>query len=170
MIDRVSGYLPQDATELIGQAYGYAEECHSGQIRKSGEPYIAHPLETALFLAGLNLDSHTIIAALLHDVVEDCGVTLEEVEARFGAEAAKLVDGVTKLTRMDTRFHGPVDPTSDHSDDQDNLYAESLRKMLVSMAEDIRVVLYMPLGRPATSPSTLNAFISFRSLAATFST
>ena len=141
MIDRVSGYMPRDATQLIGQAYDYAEECHNGQTRKSGEPYIAHPLETALFLADLHLDSHTIIAALLHDVVEDCGVTLDEVEARFGAESAKLVDGVTKLTRMDARFHGPTGLGMDHGDEQDSLYAENLRKMLVSMAEDIRVVL-----------------------------
>ena len=141
LIDRVSGYLPEDSTELVGQAYAYAEECHSGQTRKSGGPYIAHPLETALFLADLHLDSHTIIAALLHDVVEDCGVSLGELEARFGAEAAKLVDGVTKLTRMDSRFHGTGESAEDHLSDQDSIYAESLRKMLVSMAEDIRVVL-----------------------------
>ena len=110
-------------------------------MRKSGEPYIAHPLETARYLADLHLDSHTIIAALLHDVVEDCGVTLEEVEDRFGPEPAKLVDGVTKLTRMDARLHVPNDSGLDRVDDQDSLYAESLRKMLVSMAEDIRVVL-----------------------------
>ena len=101
LIDRVADYLPEEATELIGQAYEYADECHQGQLRKSGDPYIDHPVETALFLADLHLDTHTIIAALLHDVVEDCDVTLEEVEARFGPETAKLVDGVTKLTRMD---------------------------------------------------------------------
>ena len=141
LIDRVSGYLPEDATELVGQAYVYADECHRGQTRKSGGPYIAHPLETALFLADLRLDSHTIIAALLHDVVEDCGVTLDEVEGRFGPETAKLVDGVTKLARMDSRLHGSSIAVQDRADDQDSLYAESLRKMLVSMAEDIRVVL-----------------------------
>ena len=141
LIDRVSGYLPEDATGLIGQAYDYADECHRGQTRQSGGPYIAHPLQTALFLADLRLDSHTIIAALLHDVVEDCGVTLEELEERFGPEAAKLVDGVTKLARMDSRLHDSNIAVQDRADDQDNLYAESLRKMLVSMAEDIRVVL-----------------------------
>ena len=92
LIDRVSGYLPEEATQLIGQAYAFADECHSGQLRKSGEPYIAHPLETALYLADLHLDSHTIIAALLHDVVEDCDVTLKDVEDRFGSEASILVD------------------------------------------------------------------------------
>ncbi len=141
MIDRVSAYLPEDAAEVIGQAYEYAEQCHSGQLRKSGEPYIAHPLQIALFLADLHLDSDTIIAALLHDVVEDCGVSVEEVGARFGSESAKLVDGVTKLTRMDARFQATLEYNPDHYEDQDNLYAESLRKMLVSMAEDIRVVL-----------------------------
>ena len=141
LIDRVSSYLPEDATELIGRAYVYADECHRGQTRQSGEPYIAHPLETARFLSDLRLDSHTIIAALLHDVVEDCGVTLEEVEGRFGPETAKLVDGVTKLARMDSRLHGSNTAVLDRADDQDNLHAESLRKMLVSMAEDIRVVL-----------------------------
>ncbi|MCH8988198.1 MAG: bifunctional (p)ppGpp synthetase/guanosine-3',5'-bis(diphosphate) 3'-pyrophosphohydrolase [Chloroflexi bacterium] len=110
-------------------------------MRKSGEPYIAHPLETALFLANLHLDSHTIIAALLHDVVEDCGVSLDEIDRRFGPEVAKLVDGVTKLTRMDDKLHLPIDDDSSPMDDAEHLQAESLRKMLVSMAEDIRVVL-----------------------------
>jgi GTP pyrophosphokinase len=135
----VADYLPNDAKELVEQAYVFAEECHQGQKRKSGEPYIGHPLETALFLADLHLDSHTIIAALLHDVVEDCGITLEQVEARFGPDVTKLVDGVTKLARMNTRFQGS--PGVDSFDDPDELYAESLRKMLVAMAEDIRVVL-----------------------------
>ena len=156
LIDRVSGYLPGDATEVIGQAYVYAEECHLGQTRKSGEPYIAHPLETAMFLADLRLDSHTIIAALLHDVVEDCGVTLDEVAERFGPEAAKLVDGVTKLTRMDARFHGPTEVGLVHAEEQNNLYAENLRKMLVSMAEDIRVVL-IKLADRLHNMSTLEA-------------
>ena len=107
----------------------------------SGEPYIAHPLEAALFLADLNLDTNTIIAALLHDVIEDCGVTFEGLEARFGLEVAKLVDGVTKLTRMDYRLPGAVDEDSEPSPQQTDPYSESLRKMLVAMAEDIRVVL-----------------------------
>ena len=134
-------YLPEGATDVVGQAYQFAEQCHEGQRRKSGEPYIAHPLETALYLANLNLDDQTIIAALLHDVVEDCGVSLDEISQRFGPEVAKLVDGVTKLTRMDIRLHEPIDGIADITDEPDNLYAESLRKMLVSMAEDIRVVL-----------------------------
>ena len=141
LIERVSRYLPEDKTGLISQAYGFADQCHQGQMRMSGEPYIAHPLEAALFLAELNLDASTIIAALLHDVMEDCGVTFQEIESRFGNEVAKLVDGVTKLTRMDYRLPGSSSNGSDNTDDPDNLYSESLRKMLVAMAEDIRVVL-----------------------------
>jgi GTP pyrophosphokinase len=141
LIERVGAYLPEDSTELVGQAYRYADECHVGQMRKSGEPYIAHPLETALFLAELRLDTHTIVAALLHDVVEDCGVSLEEITQRFGPEVSKLVDGVTKLTRMDDKLQPPAEDIANSMDDAESLHAESLRKMLVSMAEDIRVVL-----------------------------
>jgi (p)ppGpp synthase/HD superfamily hydrolase len=100
----------------------------------SGEPYIAHPLEAALFLAELNLDAHTIIAALLHDVMEDCEVAFTEIEASFGTEVARLVDGVTKLTRMNYRLPGSLENGVEPSDDADTLYAESLRKMLVAMA------------------------------------
>ena len=141
LIERVGAYLPEDSTELVGQAYRYANECHSGQMRQSGDPYIAHPLETALFLANLHLDTHTIVAALLHDVVEDCGVSLEEITLRFGPEVSKLVDGVTKLTRMDDKLQPPAEDVAGLMDDAESLHAESLRKMLVSMAEDIRVVL-----------------------------
>tara|TARA_B100001765_G_scaffold58535_1_gene35069 strand:- start:4995 stop:7220 length:2226 start_codon:yes stop_codon:yes gene_type:complete len=141
LIERVGAYLPEDSTELVGQAYLYADECHSGQMRQSGDPYIAHPLETALFLADLHLDTHTIVAALLHDVVEDCGVSLEEITLRFGPEVSKLVDGVTKLTRMDDKLQPPAEDVAGPMDDAESLHAESLRKMLVSMAEDIRVVL-----------------------------
>ena len=140
LIDRISAYLPQEAAELVEKAFVFADQCHQGQMRISGEPYIAHPLETALFLANLHLDHHTIVAALLHDVVEDCGVTLQELDSKFGNEVTKLVDGVTKLTRMDDRFL-EANPDSNLSEEQDHLYAESLRKMLVAMAEDIRVVL-----------------------------
>ena len=141
LIERVGAYLPEDSTELVGQAYLYADECHSGQMRQSGDPYIAHPLETALFLADLHLDTHTIVAALLHDVVEDCGVSLEEITLRFGPAVSKLVDGVTKLTRMDDKLQPPAEDVAGLMDDAESLHAESLRKMLVSMAEDIRVVL-----------------------------
>ncbi len=156
LIERVGAYLPEESSELVGQAYRYADECHVGQMRKSGEPYIAHPLETALFLADLRLDTHTIIAALLHDVVEDCGVSLDEITRRFGPEVSKLVDGVTKLTRMDDKLQPPAEDIANLMDDAESLHAESLRKMLVSMAEDIRVVL-IKLADRLHNMSTLDA-------------
>ena len=141
LLDRVSHYLPEDKTQLVQQAFEYASQCHQGQRRLSGEPYIAHPLEAALYLADLNLDANTVIAALLHDVMEDCGISYQDIQSRFGDEVAKLVDGVTKLTRMDYRLAGSGNNDATAYDDPDQLYAESLRKMLVAMAEDIRVVL-----------------------------
>lgn len=143
LLEKAARYLPEESVQLVARAYDYADRCHQGQTRKSGEPYIAHPLEAAVFLADLNLDVHTLCGALLHDVMEDCGVGFDDIKGRFGPEVAKLVDGVTKLTRMDY----PRSPGADRNgvlpppDDPDKLYAESLRKMLVAMAEDIRVVL-----------------------------
>ncbi len=156
LIERVSQYLPEDLVDEVRVAYVFAEESHRGQFRKSGEPYIAHPLSAADSLADLRLDAPTIMAALLHDVIEDCGVTFGEIESRFGREVATLVDGVTKLTRMD--FTPDVTASNGHktagdaekalsqgdvlwSPDPSAINAESLRKMLVAMAEDIRVVL-----------------------------
>ena len=141
LLERVTDYLPENAAGLIRDAYEFADLCHEGQLRKSGEPYIAHPLEIALFLSELRLDEQTIAASLLHDVVEDCGVSLDELSSRFGPEITKLVDGVTKLTQLDSRIHDPISALPAGGDDPDSLYAESLRKMLVAMAEDIRVVL-----------------------------
>ena len=141
LIDRVSRYLPEDKTEMVQAAFDYAADCHQGQVRVSGEPYIVHPLEAAIYLADLNLDANTVMAALLHDVMEDCGISYADIRSRFGEEVAKLVDGVTKLTRMDYRLAGAGSNGAAPSDDPDQLYAESLRKMLVAMAEDIRVVL-----------------------------
>ena len=133
--------MPEEGTDLIRGAYEFADRSHEGQLRKSGDPYIAHPLEIALFLSDLRMDEQSIAAALLHDVVEDCDVSLEELTGRFGPEIGKLVDGVTKLSQLDTRVHSPLMNANGASSNSDNLYAESLRKMLVAMAEDIRVVL-----------------------------
>ena len=141
LLDRVASYLPENSMGLISDAYDFAVRSHDGQMRMSGDPYIAHPLEIALYLTELRLDEQTIAASLLHDVVEDCDVPLDELSRRFGPEIAKLVDGVTKLTRLDSRIHDPLNAIANGADDPDSLYAESLRKMLVSMAEDIRVVL-----------------------------
>ena len=141
LLARVASYLPENSMGLIADAYHFAVRSHDGQMRMSGDPYIAHPLEIALYLTELRLDEQTIAASLLHDVVEDCDVPLDELSRRFGPEIAKLVDGVTKLTRLDSRIHDPLNAIANGADDPDSLYAESLRKMLVSMAEDIRVVL-----------------------------
>ena len=139
LIARVSEYVDEPfQLDRIQDAYGFAGECHDGQMRISGDPYIVHPLAAATILADLHLDPDTIIAALLHDVVEDCGVTVAALDQRFGPDVARLVDGVTKLTRVDYR---PPDVNGNSATDAENLYAESLRKMLVAMAEDIRVVL-----------------------------
>src|SRR5690606_20145617 len=105
-----------------------AEAAHAGQTRRSGEPYIIHPIGVAEILAELGMDTPTIVAALLHDVVEDTGLTLEDVAAELGDEAAALVDGVTKLDRISVAS-------------KEEQQAESLRKMLIAMASDFRVLL-----------------------------
>jgi GTP pyrophosphokinase len=115
-------------TALISQAFDVAREAHAEQVRRSGEPYIAHPLGVAMVLADLGLDDVTIAAALLHDAVEDTTVTLEDLEKQFGPEVSAIVDGVTKLDRL-------------QFDSKEAQQAATLRKMLVAMASDIRVLL-----------------------------
>ena len=141
LITRVEDYLPQESVESIEGAYEFAAECHEGQTRASGGPYIEHPLQAALVLADMRLDQTTISAALLHDVVEDCGVTHKQIQNKFGDEVASLVDGVTKLTRMDVSMMDEGEGRANGAVRDDRIQAESLRKMLVAMAEDIRVVL-----------------------------
>ena len=141
LIRSVESYLPEDKVALVDMARLFAAECHNGQTRASGEPYVEHPIQSALLLANLHLDVTTLAATLLHDVMEDCGVTYDELEKRFGGDVARLVDGVTKLTRLDLRLMGKDDPQQTSPFQEDRLQAESLRKMLVAMAEDIRVVL-----------------------------
>ena len=121
---------------MIERALDFAAAAHEGQKRKSGEDYIEHPISVAEYLADLSLDAPTVAAALLHDVLEDCDVCLDDLRKEFGEDVAKLADGVTKLTRMDTITGGAM-PLIAKSDSE----AESLRKMLVAMANDIRVVL-----------------------------
>ena len=121
---------------MIGRALEFATDAHEGQKRRSGEDYIEHPISVAEYLAELNLDAPTIAAALLHDVIEDCDVCLDDLRKEFGDDVAKLADGVTKLARMDT-ITGDAQPLVAKTDSE----AESLRKMLVAMATDIRVVL-----------------------------
>src|SRR5947199_323525 len=106
----------------------YSAKVHAGQVRKSGEPYLIHPLEVSHLLTLLRLDEASIVTGLLHDTVEDTLATLQEIESLFGAEVALLVDGVTKLSQI-------------HFDTDEHKQAENFRKMLVAMAKDIRVIL-----------------------------
>ena len=100
LLEKVAAYLPADKLRLIEDAYKFAAEAHADQKRLTGEPYIIHPLDAALTVAGLQLDAAAVAAALLHDVQEDCGVQNDEIKKRFGSEVAKLVDGATKLERL----------------------------------------------------------------------
>ena len=129
LINSVLKYHPSTDISMIEKAYRVASEAHEGQKRKSGEPYIIHPLCVAIILADLELDKETIVAGLLHDAVEDTWMTYEEVEKEFGSEVALLVDGVTKLGQLS------------YSADKVEVQAENLRKMFLAMAKDIRVIL-----------------------------
>lgn len=120
-------YQTQDF-ELISDAFELASEAHVAQIRKSGIPYISHPIEVAIILADLKLDAVTVVAGLLHDTIEDTSVTYEQLNGRFGSEVAALVDGVTKLSKL---------PFRNHHENQ----AENFRKMLLAMAKDLRIIL-----------------------------
>ena len=129
LIASVKKYHPSTDISMIEKAYKIAYEAHEGQKRKSGEPYIIHPLCVAIILADLELDKETIVAGLLHDVVEGTVMTTEEITKEFGAEVALLVDGVTKLGQLS------------YSADKVEVQAENLRKMFLAMAKDIRVIL-----------------------------
>ena len=129
LIASVRRYHPSADISMIEKAYKIAYEAHEGQARKSGEPYIIHPLCVAIILADLELDKETIVAGLLHDVVEDTVMTEEEITEEFGEEVALLVDGVTKLGQLN------------YSMDKVEVQAENLRKMFLAMAKDIRVIL-----------------------------
>lgn len=138
LILRVKKYHPSDDISMIEKAYKTAYEAHKQQVRKSGEPYIIHPLCVAMILADLELDKETIIAGLLHDVVEDTIMTEEEIAEQFGADVALLVDGVTKLQQL--QLSGSTQSQSGDSD-RVEMQAENLRKMFLAMAKDIRVIM-----------------------------
>ncbi|WP_382163890.1 RelA/SpoT family protein [Hydrogenophaga sp. ANAO-22] len=121
-------YLGPTDIESIRQAYRFADEAHLGQLRKNGDPYITHPIAVAAQCAEWKLDAQALMAALMHDAIEDCGVTKEELVERFGAPVAELVDGLTKLEKLEF-------------DTREQNQAESFRKMLLAMAKDVRVIL-----------------------------
>ena len=129
LIARVTKYHPSADISLIEKAYKIASEAHKDQFRKSGEPYIIHPLWVGIILADLEMDKETIVAGMLHDVVEDTVMTLDDITREFGSEVALLVDGVTKLGQLS------------YSKDKLEVQAENLRKMFLAMAKDIRVII-----------------------------
>ena len=129
LVRSIKKYHPSDDLSMVEKAYHIARDAHKDQKRKSGEPYIIHPLCVAIILADLELDKESIIAGILHDVVEDTVLTGDELKSMFGDEVALLVDGVTKLTQLSW------------SADKVEMQAENLRKMFLAMAKDIRVIL-----------------------------
>ena len=128
LIEQVTKYYPSVNHDLIRRAYEFSKNAHEGQLRESGEPYFEHPFEVACILAQLELDVETIVAGLLHDVLEDTSVTREQLKDEFGPQILMLVDGVTKLEQL------PFKNTFERQ-------AENLRKMIFAMAKDIRVIL-----------------------------
>ena len=138
LISRVQKYHPSDDISLIEKAYNLAYEAHKTQVRKSGEPYIIHPLCVAIILADLEMDKETIAAGLLHDVVEDTIYTGEEIKQMFGEDFELLVDGVTKLQSLQL---GDNSQAMDKDKEKLEMQAENLRKMFLAMAKDIRVII-----------------------------
>ncbi len=128
ILDKISGYMPENGIALIQKAYVYSAAAHAGQTRLSGEPYLSHPLEVANILAEMRLDEAAIAAGLLHDTVEDTKATVEEIDEQFGEEVADIVDGVTKISQISF-------------DTKEDAQAESIRKMILAMAENIRVLI-----------------------------
>lgn len=124
----LSSYLDQDNINSIVRAYHYSATAHSGQFRKSGEAYICHPVSVAISLASMHMDAHGIMAAILHDVIEDTPISKQELATEFGQEVAELVDGVTKLSKIDSRSRAETQ-------------AENVRKMFLAMAQDLRVIV-----------------------------
>ncbi|MGE4299875.1 MAG: bifunctional (p)ppGpp synthetase/guanosine-3',5'-bis(diphosphate) 3'-pyrophosphohydrolase [Desulfovibrionaceae bacterium] len=128
ILDKVTSYIPPQGVELIRKAYVFSAAVHAGQVRRSGEPYLSHPLEVANKLAAMRLDEATIAAGLLHDTVEDTVASIEQIDELFGEDVADIVDGVTKISQISF-------------DSREQAQAENIRKMILAMAEDIRVLL-----------------------------
>src|SRR5208283_1177186 len=128
LLRKVRSYRPAEDQALVKKAYEFSEQHHKGQQRQSGEPYLVHPLEVAILLAEMRLDATAIVAGLLHDAVEDTTVTVEEIKAEFGEQVAHIVEGVTKISKIDFAS-------------SEEAQAENVRKMVLAMMDDIRVVL-----------------------------
>jgi (p)ppGpp synthase/HD superfamily hydrolase len=128
LVERVRKYNPNTDEELLNRAYVYAMKAHGTQLRASGDPYFSHPLEVAAILTDLKLDDATIVAALLHDTIEDTEATRAEIDQLFGKDIGRLVEGLTKLKRLDLVS-------------REATQAENLRKLLLAIAEDVRVLL-----------------------------
>ncbi|MCM2131233.1 RelA/SpoT family protein [Larsenimonas rhizosphaerae] len=128
LADRLDGYLPGDEIRQVKRAFYYAEQAHDGQRRRSGEPYVTHPLAVANILANMHMDYQSLMAAMLHDVIEDTGVTRDALERQFGLEVTELVDGVSKLTQITF-------------EDKAVAQAENFQKMVLAMSRDIRVII-----------------------------
>jgi GTP pyrophosphokinase len=154
LLEKAGEYLPPEKLTVVEEAYRFAAEKHQGQVRLSGEPFLEHPLHTAYILAELQLDASSLAAALLHDIPEDTGLPIADIEARFGPEIAKLVDGTTKLGKVSLVTSGTGASASQ---------AENLRKMLVAMAEDLRVV-FIKLADRLHNMRTLSALPKDRQL------
>ena len=128
LVDRVLSYDPDADEALLNRAYVFSMQAHGSQKRASGDPYFSHPIEVAGILTDLHLDDETIATAILHDTIEDTVATPEEIEQLFGANVARLVDGVTKLSKIEAQT-------------ENERAAENLRKFLLAMSDDIRVLL-----------------------------
>ena len=146
----IQTYLPEDQIKRLRQAYLVARDAHEGQTRSSGEPYITRPVAVACILAEMKLDYETLMAALLHDVIEDTPATYQDMEQLFGKSVAELVEGVSKLDKLKFR-------------DKKEAQAENFRKMIMAMVQDIRVILIkLAFARTnvAASPVKLSKFIA----------
>ena len=128
LLDAIKTYLDEDAQKFVYDAYLLAAEAHEGQTRRSGDPYIYHPIAVALILANMKMDSTVLAAAILHDVIEDTPVTKKQIVERFGDKVAEMVDGVSKISQIS-------------NENREHAEAKSFRKMLMAMAKDVRVML-----------------------------
>ena len=145
LMDLVSEYMTPETCETVADAYAFATEAHEGARRRSGEPYIVHPLITAMLLASMHMDPTTVLAGILHDTVEDTAASVVDLETKFGPGVAHLVDGVTKVARFSrqqiSRSELRDAERSKKGEQQMRRQAENIKKMFMAMAEDPRVII-----------------------------